>query len=230
MPFHSYPQQEIDMIPHFSFFKKAMTLLLPMALLCGAAKTRADGVPVVKTGFSLTFPAGWDVNTYVPSDSLVLLTDTALEASAILEYEKTDHPVDLQFWRSALVQAYSNGFTLVDSGSKMIGGREFLVSAFTEDTAGSEDSTPASQGRFYITGQGNDLLLIWAAFPDSAKTRAVAEIEQALATLQMTAVSIRPLARAMRVDPLLDQRDALGRNRTGVTYRLPIVPLFNKPR
>ncbi len=198
--------------------------LLPLALLTAPAQAQKV---VSKASYTLTFAAGWDTIPYFPStdSGMFVLMNSDLQAEVWGVAADQGTNANAKAFQEAMAKAWAQGFSVVDSSSKALGGRTYEIVEMWDSANG--DST--SHIRFYATAQGGTLFVVWTAFSLDEKAAVVKDVEDALKTLNLTA-SIRPLARSRRLDPALEARDILGRTRGLVTQKLPRTPLFQRRR
>lgn len=188
-------------------FRKA---LLSVALYFSVLATLAAAAPDISTGrYSLTLPAGWQVNPLPPpSDSFTIAMKLAAEATLLLISDLADSlPADPDSLLGS-TDLVPEGFTLVERKSLTLGGKAFAMGEYRDTTA----TGPAAVTRYraYATTQNGVFFLAILQFtPGLPGTPVTTELETALAGLTLKGTSaIRPLARGRAVPQ--GERDAAG--------------------
>jgi hypothetical protein len=198
------------------------------AAACLAAAP-ASAVEIGNSNFTLTFPTGWSKLDIGVSDSAAVTAIKSGGVGGTVIMTGTPHAGALT---SAEMAAYiaqysaSDSVTVVDQGTKTLGGKAFNFIEFKK--ADPEDEIEATaRYRFYFINQGGYLFQAFSFYNTLIGATAMADIESALGTLRLTpSTSLRAVAGLANPELRPARRDVLGRfQRTEIRK----TPLFRRP-
>jgi hypothetical protein len=210
-------------------YRKAVQAALLLTFIPLAAS--AAPVTVDKRDYKLTYGDGWAASPFLPSTdstSMVMKEFGADEeggtaitwTSAMNGVSEATAPQYI----AALTMAYQQGLVRTDSSTKSLGGKSFITTGWKDTSA--EDST--GRVRIYALQQGSFLFISWLVYDAPQGDAAVAEVEAALATLEIKATGIRRLAWDRRIHPARARIDVLGRTWRPSAGHVPTGPFFLK--
>jgi hypothetical protein len=111
-----------------------------------------------------------------------------------------------------------------DSSNIHLGSYDFISTGYK-----GKDTDSSSRLRVYATTVGSYLFVCWVAYDDTNGPSPVAQVQQALATLHITAnTAIRPVVLHREAETFKPRLDALGRRWSGNAAHLPDMPYFLK--
>src|SRR6185436_10747980 len=116
----------------------------------------------------------WDTIPYYPNtdSGMFVLMNADLQAEVWGMAADQGTTADPTAFQQAMAKVWAQGFALVDSGTMTLNGRVFKMVEMWDSA--NDDSS--SHIRFYATGQGNTLFIVWTAFSVDQKTAVVTDV------------------------------------------------------
>jgi hypothetical protein len=205
--------------------------LTALSLAAWAAVAPASAVEIGNSKFSLTFGNDWAEQNLGENDSsaVSVVKGNILAGMAILSLSAHEGPLSQAEMTSYLsMYAASDSFTVVDEGSKTLGGKAYTFLELKKaDPANAIEE--ATRYRFYFHSQGNLLFNAFTFYNTLMGAGVPADIEAALATLEIkAAAALRSAREQVRPRFRPSELDALGRFRQAEGRRTPLfrVPAF----
>jgi hypothetical protein len=200
-----------------SFFSLArFALIAATAWFAGVAVTPASAVEIGNDSFMLIFGDGWkDFTIGAPTAAATAIKGEFGEEGwvslKLLKQAAALTPEELALYMKSYRQ--TDSVIVIDQGSKTLGDREFSFVEF-EDGIRDDPSSEAPHFKLYYTAQSGYLFEAITYFTPSQNGGEVAEVESALATLNITAAAGLRRTRGMALTkPKAMDHDALGRFR-----------------
>jgi hypothetical protein len=197
------------------------------AAACLAAAP-ASAVEIGNSSFTLTFPTGWSKLDLGANDTAAVTAIKSGGVGGTVIMTGTQHEGALT---SAEMAAYiaqysaSDSVTVVDQGTKTLGGKAFSFIEFKKANPADEVEKTARY-RFYFISQGNYLFQAFSFYNTLIGAGALTDIESALGTLRLTpSTAIRAVAEPAgpRLRPA--DRDVLGRAQRTLVRKSPLFRL-----
>lgn len=202
------------------------------AFLVTLAPLAAFAAPLTvdKTDYRLTYGEGWAVPRFLPdrdSASIAEKTYGLEEEFTATSWTQgltgvTDSTAATRI--ASITQVYRQGLVPTDTTVKTLGGKDFRSTGW-RDTG---DGGGGQRLRIYSYRQGSFLFLSWVVHDSPEADGAVAEVEAALASLEIKATGIPRFAWNRRDHRARARVDILGRTWRPTAGHMPMGPFYRK--